>query len=225
VPGLSTIVDPFTTDVLDAVWASSHGTIGAAAGRAFVECGPGFPALRTADAYSLDSFYLEARPAAAAGATGEASTGVWVQSPSSPGGTDIGFLFDAVNGVLSLRSRSGYFDGAAVDVAHTAPDPIWVRLRIVAGDALWDTSADGVTWANRRTSVAPAWVLAATDVRLLFEAHRSDGTTNFSEFDNLNFTPVPTTTARPSEGVTPRPAGGSTVRPSTGVTARPQGAL
>ncbi len=191
-PNTSTVTDRFNGAALTAPWSSSYGNVGVAGGRAFVECGPGFPAIKLADAYTLDVFSVQVFSATLGGATTEATTGVWVQSPSVPGGTDVGFVFDAVGAFLSFRSRTGYFDGGAVTVAHVAGSGIWIRLRIAGGNLLWDTSADGLTWTNARTAVAPAWVLAATDVRVLFEAHRNDGTVTFAEFDDFNLPPAVT---------------------------------
>jgi hypothetical protein len=186
------LADSFDDGILDTtLWSLSHDTMGESGGRAFVQCGSGFPAISTGNAYALDRFHVQVFPAARNTATTEATTGVMFQSPSVPGGTDIGFVFDRVNDLLRFVSRTGYFDGGEVTMAFSAATAsAWVRLSLSGGNVLWDTSTDGLTWTNRRTLTAPAWVTAAGDGRVLFEAHRSDGTANNSEFDNFNVVPA-----------------------------------
>ncbi len=185
----SGIVDNFDDGVMTpAVWGSSHGTRGETGGRGFVECGTGFPAFKTYDVYKFDSFTVQPFPAARNAATTEASSGILIQSPSVAGGTDIGFQWDMVAGTIKFASRTGYFDGGAGNLAYDPVAHAYVRMRLVGGNVLWDTSPDNATWTNRRTLTAPAWLTTVTDARLIFEAHRSDGTVNNFEFDNLNTT-------------------------------------
>src|SRR5690606_13404266 len=63
-----------------------------------------------------------------------------------------------------------------------------------AGTLVWETSPDGLAWTVQRTETAPAW-LADADLQLQLNSHRSDGTPDVAEFDNLNLPPDPPATS------------------------------
>lgn len=185
---ISTLVDDFNDSVVDpAKWPNSFGTYSETGGRARVACDAGFNAYSSALTYTLagSAIYLRGYPPAAGGATTEA----WAQilAKSSTGGTDLGFELRALTGELVMFSRTGYFDAAAVTIPYSATDHAWVRIRETGGTVYWDTSPDAAAWTNRRTLASPAWV-ADTDIEFQLIAHRSDGTPDFAEFDNVNIT-------------------------------------
>jgi hypothetical protein len=199
---ISALADDFNDNVVDPVrWPRSFGSYAEVGGRARVTCDTGFNAYSSAAAYTLAGSSVQARayPPAAGGATSEA----WAQmlALSSVGGTDLGFELRALTGELVMFSRTGFFDAAAVAVPYSATDHAWLRIRETGGITYWETSADALTWTIRRSLASPAWV---GDSNLEFQmiAHRSDGVTDFAEFDNLN-TPPPMGTARGATGATP----------------------
>lgn len=189
---LSTLVDDFNDDQIGPQWPLSYGGAAEVGGRARVPCSSvSYAGYQTDTIWTFDQFSLQVPTfPALAGATVECYTSAWIFSGSQDGGTHVGFLGDHTTGSLYFMSRVGYVDAAATSVVL---DPVvhrWWRLRLSGPDLLWDTSPDGITWTNRRTLTAPAWLTAASDCKLLLESHRNSGTDNFSEFDNVNVSPV-----------------------------------
>lgn len=185
-PGFGMLQDNFDDNSRDLVkWSGSYGDVVEAGGRARVPCSTAFSAYQSASIYTLDESQIACRVYAptVGGATVEALAEVLVIT--STGGTDGGFSINTVTGQISLVSRSGYFDGAAVVLTYSATTHAWLRLRESAGVLHWDTSPDGVTWTTRRSSASPAWV---NDVNLsvILAGHRNNGTSDFAEFDNFN---------------------------------------
>lgn len=185
---LSTLTDDFTDGTVDTgKWSGSYGDPEEAGGRGRVPCTTGYAALKSASTYTLTASgaFLRVYPPAVGGA---ASAACSILVLSSVGGTDAGFVVDTAGNAVGLYLRSGYADGAAVFLTYSAVDHAWLRIREDAGTLYWDTSADGVTWTNRRTATTPAWA-ADTDLSFLLEAHRDTGTNDFAEFDNVNIAP------------------------------------
>jgi hypothetical protein len=186
---LSSFKDDFSDNFTDpALWPNSFGTYSEVGGRARVSCDAGFNAYSSALTYRLaeSSMYLRVYPPAAGGATTEAWTQVLIKQQTS--GTDIGFEISPLSGNLTMFGRTGFFDAGAVVIPYDAAAHAWLRVREAGGNVFWDTSPDTLTWTNQRTLASPAWV---NDPNLEFQliAHRSDGTNDFAEYDNLN-TPV-----------------------------------
>ncbi|WP_405673252.1 hypothetical protein [Streptomyces sp. NBC_01530] len=183
---ISALVDDFNDSVVDpAKWPNSFGTYAEVGGRARVTCDTGFNAYSSGLLYTLaeSAVYLRGYPPAAGGATTEAWAQILIKS--DVGGTDLGFELRALTGELVMFSRAGYFDAAAVNIPYSATDHAWLRVRETGGTTYWDTSPDAATWTNRRTLASPAWV-SATDLEFQLIAHRSDGTPDYAEFDNVN---------------------------------------
>jgi hypothetical protein len=183
---LAQLKDNFSDGTIDAAkWPNSFGTYSETGGRARVACNTGYNAVSSALMYTLheSSAYLRAYAPAGGGATTEAWSQVLIKS--IVGGTDLGFELRMTTNQLSAFSRVGYVDAGEVTVTYSATDHAWLRVRETGGTTYWDTSPDGSTWANRRTLTSPAWV-ADVDLEFQLIAHRSDGTDDFAEFDNVN---------------------------------------
>lgn len=185
---IATLVDDFNDGVVDPTkWPNSFGIYSEVGGRARVSCDTGFNAFSSALGYTLagSSVYLRGYPPAAGGATTEAWAQILIKS--DVGGTDLGFELRALTSELVMFSRTGYFDAGAVNIPYDPAAHAWLRIRETGGTTYWDTSPDAATWTNRRAVASPAWV---GDVDLEFQliAHRSDGTPDFAEFDNVNIT-------------------------------------
>jgi hypothetical protein len=186
VPGFGMLQDTFDDNSRDVVkWSGSYGDVVESGGRARVPCSTAFSAYQSASTYTLDESQVACRVFAPAvgGASVEALAEVLVIT--STGGTDGGFSINAVSGQISLVSRSGYFDGSAVVLTYSATTHAWLRLRESAGVLYWDTSPDGSTWTNRRSSASPAWV-GDVNLSVIMAGHRNNGTADFAEFDSFN---------------------------------------
>jgi len=183
---LSSFKDDFGDNFTDpALWPNSFGTYSETGGRARVSCDAGFNAYSSALTYRLaeSSMYLRVYPPAAGGATTEAWTQILIKQQTS--GTDLGFEVSPLSGNLTMFSRTGFFDAGAVAITYDPVAHAWLRVRETGGTVFWDTSPDTLTWTNQRTLTSPTWV---NDPNLEFQliAHRSDGTNDFAEYDNLN---------------------------------------
>ncbi|MFJ8049801.1 hypothetical protein [Streptomyces luteogriseus] len=193
-PLIGELADTFDDGVVDTgKWPSNYNTGGGgdpteAGGRARVACDTGFSAFTSDNTYTLaDSHaWVEMYPPAAGGAATEA----WAQLliASSTSGTDAIAEVNAVTGDLTLAVRTGYFDPAATILTYNPVAHRWIRIREFGGNLLFDTSPDGLTWTNQRTTASPAWVGDA-DLEIQLIAHRDSGTPDVAEFDNFNVTP------------------------------------
>lgn len=203
-PLLSTLVDNFDDNTIaDPPWAANYGTVSETGGRARVACASStYSGYQTNTIYTFDRFAVNVPVIAALnGATTECYTAAWVFSGGEDPGSHVGFLADRTTGLLWFMDRTGYVEPDALSVDLDETEHAWWRLQLDGGFLVWETSPDGVDWTWQRFSEAPAWLLTATDCKLLLEAHRSDGADNFSEFDNLNVAP-------PAEGAATFPGSG-----------------
>ncbi|WP_405888873.1 hypothetical protein OG762_36980 [Streptomyces sp. NBC_01136] len=187
---LSSFTDSFDDNFTDpALWPNSFGTYSETGGRARVSCDAGFNAYSSALTYRLaeSSMFLRVFPPAAGGATTEAWTQILIKQQTN--GTDIGFEVSPLSGNLTMFSRTGFFDPGAVAIPYDPTGHAWLRIRETSGTVYWDTSPDTLTWTNQRTLASPTWV---NDPNLEYQliAHRSDGTNDYAEYDNLNTGPV-----------------------------------
>lgn len=185
-PAFGMLRDDFDDASRDVVlWSGSYGDVVEEAGLARVPCSTAFSAYQSASVYTLADSQVACRvvPPAAGGATVEALAELLVIT--STGGTDGGFSLNAVTGQLSLASRSGYFDGAAVVLTYSPTDHAWLRLREAAGVLYWETSPDGTAWTVGRSSESPAWV-ADMNLSVIMAGHRNNGTDDYAEFDSFN---------------------------------------
>lgn len=190
-PLLDTLVDDFDDGTVDAAkWPNAYGGVTETGGRAVVPCDTGYAAYASDTTYTLAGSHVLVQmwPPAAGGAATEAWAQVLVTS--STAGTDVVFEVNAIAGLLVMANRTGYFDPDAVQIAYDPDDHRWLRMSEAAGTLVWETSPDGLAWTVQRTETAPAW-LADADLQLQLISHRSDGTPDVAEFDNLNLPPDP----------------------------------
>src|SRR5690606_29837274 len=190
-PLLDTLADDFDDGTVDpAKWPNAYGGVTETGGRAVVPCDTGYAAYASDTTYTLAGSHVLVQmwPPAAGGAATEAWAQVLVTS--STAGTDVVFEVNAIAGLLVMANRTGYFDPDAVQIAYDPADHRWLRMSEAAGTLVWETSPDGLAWTVQRTETAPAW-LADADLQLQLISHRSDGTPDVAEFDNLNLPPDP----------------------------------
>jgi hypothetical protein len=193
-PLIGELRDAFDDGVVDTTkWPSNYNSGGGGmptevGGRARVACDTGFSAFTSDTTYTLaeSHAWVEMYPPAAGGAATEAWSQLLIAS-STPG-TDAIAEVNAVTGDLTLAVRTGYFDPGATILTYNPVDHRWIRIRETGGNLLFDTSADSLTWTNRRTTTSPAWVGDA-DLEIQLIAHRDSGTPDVAEFDNFNVTP------------------------------------
>lgn len=194
-PALSTLVDNFDDNTINTtLWPGNYGTTAETGGRARLTCDTSFNAYVSASTYTFDSFFLRAFPAAANGATSTCYLSTFLASAGQPAGTNVGFSIDTVAGTLSLINWVGFSDAGLVTLTYDSTAHAWLRVAASGGTLVWQTSPDGSTWTTRRSTSTPAWLAAATDVKIFFEAHRDAGTTNVAEVDNFNVAPAATLT-------------------------------
>lgn len=185
-PLLETLEDSFTGALDLTKWPNSYGDPSTVAGRGRIPCTVGgFAGLRSATSYTLagSHFLLRAYPPAANGAVSTAALSILVLT--SIGGTDAGFIIDTAQGAMGLYLREGYADGGALFPPYDPVAHAWLRLRETGGTLLWEASPDSNHWTVLRSAATPAWA-AGTDLSLLLESTRTDGSDNFAEIDNVN---------------------------------------
>jgi endoglucanase len=191
-----------TLDAVVADFASSfgpftanYGTVTLVGGRARIACATDYEALATTYTYTLvgSSVFAQIFPAAVSGATATASFQMIVEGATA--GNRIAIEVNTFAGTISFFSQLAYVDNNAITITYSATTHAWVRLRESGGTVFWETSPDGTTWTNRRTTNAgtPTWMTATSNESLFFLAHRNSGTTNFSEVDNVNVSGVAST--------------------------------
>jgi hypothetical protein len=193
-PLFEVLRDTFNDNLVDTTkWPNNYNT-GAGGlptetgGRARVVCNTGFSAYASDNIFTLEDSHAWVRmwPPAAGGAATEAWSQLLINS--STAGTDAIFEVNAVTGLLTMAVRVGFFDAGAVSIAYNTTDHAWLRIQEAGGNLLWDTSADGLTWVNRRTTTSPVWVSDA-DLEVQLITHRDSGTPDFAEFDSFNVIP------------------------------------
>ncbi|MFD8254678.1 hypothetical protein, partial [Streptomyces werraensis] len=188
---IGALSDGFDDGVVDPVkWPDSYlaGGYGEVGGRARVACTTDYNAFASDTAYRLreSSAHVRMWPPAAGGAAAEAWAQLLIQTLTL--GTDVIFEVSAVSGSLVMASRVGYADPGLVSIPYDPVAHAWLRIRETGGQLLWDTSPDGVTWTNRRTTASPAWV-GDTTLQVQLIAHRDGGVADYAEFDSFNIVP------------------------------------
>jgi hypothetical protein len=187
-PLIGALTDNFNDLTIGPEWGNAYGGVTEVGGRARVPCTTGYAGYQTGYAYTLtgSSVYLQI-PVAPALSTATTEAICCMMILSGTGGTRLGFVINAVGGLLRCKSEVSYYDPASVDIAYSNVTHRWLRIREAGGNVLWDTSPDGTTWTNRRTLATPAWVSGAVDTLALdLFAHRDAGVADYAEYDNVN---------------------------------------
>ncbi|MCX5202472.1 hypothetical protein OG897_13570 [Streptomyces sp. NBC_00237] len=187
-PLIGALIDNFNDNITGPDWGNAYGGVTETGGRARVPCTTGYAGYQTGYAYTLasSSVYLQI-PIVPALSTATTEAIACMMILSGTAGTRLGFVINAVGGLLRCKSEVGYYDPASVDITYNGTTHKWLRITETAGNILWDTSPDGTTWTNRRTLATPAWVASAVDTLALdLFCHRDAGTSDFAEYDNVN---------------------------------------
>lgn len=184
---LANLQDSFATDQIATLWPNFSGSVSVTGGRARVTTDTGFNRLKSAASYTIDGSmaFVQVFCPAQGGATTDANAELMINSGTD--GTDAGFTFNAVGNTLTMKDMSGFFDPSAVSITYSSTSHRWWRLQLEAGNWLWDTSPDGITWTNQRTSTAPSWATSGVTLSVALQSHRNNGTNDFAEFDNFNY--------------------------------------
>ncbi|MFI9598944.1 chitosanase [Streptomyces sp. NPDC052043] len=190
---VASLVDNFDDNQINTVlWPDNYGSPAPTetGGRARVPCGSDYCAYQSASVYALagSGAFIRMWPPEKNGAVAEAYASFQLASAAAPEGTAITISVNTATGKIRFSSNVDYWDDNAVSLTYDATNHAWLRIRETGGTLYWDTSANGISWTNRRTLPTPAWVTAAKDVSVSMEAHRDAGTLNYAEFDNLNVT-------------------------------------
>lgn len=187
-PSLTALTDNFNDNTIGPEWGDSYGGVTETGGRARVPLVAGaYAGYQTGRAWTLAgaTIYLKT-PTLPAVSTGT-DVGMHFMVTSATAGTALGFKINRVTGMLRMQANVDYYDPAAVEIAYSATDHLWLRLREDGTNVYWDTSPNGTTWTNRRTLATPAWVTSAVDTCALdLFCYRDAGATDYAEYDNVN---------------------------------------
>lgn len=189
VPILEALQDNFDDNTWDVFrWPNSFGTYSETGGRARVACDTGYSAYSSGTDWCLKDSYgaVQMFPPAGGGSTSEAWSQMLIKS--NVAGVDVGIEAEMATGDIRFFDRVGYFDAGQTILTYDAVEHAWVRIREAAGTTYWETAPDGVTWTVRRTKASNSWV-GDCDLEFQLIAHRSDGTNDYAEYDNVNIAP------------------------------------
>lgn len=188
-PLIEVLQDNFDVDRIATNWVGSFGGVSATNGRGQIPVDTNYNAFQSDQIYTFNGSYVFCQlfMHAVGGATVEAFVEILIQSGT--GGTDLMMGYNAVTGNLTMANRTGYFDAGQVVITYNATNHRWWRMRLTGGNVLWDTSLDGLSWTNQKTTAAPAWVTATTTTYVTIQAHRNNGTNDTVEIDNFNNIP------------------------------------
>ncbi|MEU1778116.1 hypothetical protein ABZ545_01360 [Streptomyces abikoensis] len=184
---LSTLVDNFNDNITGSQWGNYYGGVSEVGGRARVPCTNDYAGYQSAYQWTLanSSVYVQVPTVPGASTSTDAYCAVLVNSPTT--GTRIGFTIKPVTNVLRMQNDVGYFDASAVEIAYSATNHRWLRIREDGTNVYWDTAPDGSTWTNRRTLASPGWIATSIDTCALdLSAHRDGGTGDYAEYDYCN---------------------------------------
>ncbi|MFM9596706.1 LamG-like jellyroll fold domain-containing protein [Streptomyces scabiei] len=168
-----------------AVWTTNTGGAGVETGegRLRITIAPGvdtnFTSVRQ---WSLAGSKLTAKLAAVPALNGSSNCAASMWVTSTTAGTRLGWRYNAGTNVISAQSQTGFADGSAVDLAYSAIDHAWLRVRESGGTVTWETSSDGFIWTSRRTLATPAWVTSQQHA-VDFPTTRTGGTSGYIEWD------------------------------------------
>ncbi|WP_435246355.1 hypothetical protein [Streptomyces sp. NRRL F-5630] len=185
---LGELIDNFNDPEIGPAWGDSYGGVVQTGGRARIPCLPQtYAGYQTANAWTLagSAVYvrLVTRPAASSATEAYAA----FQVKSTVEGVSVGFTYNALTAKLRLFSNTDYWDDAATELAYSATDHAWLRLRETGGTVFWETAPDGAAWTTRRTLATPAWIAAAADdVAVDMFAYRDAGDADYVEYDQVN---------------------------------------
>jgi hypothetical protein len=197
---IGTLTDNFDDNSIDtSIWEANYGSVAETGGRARVDCDVSqWSAYKSGSRYFLTGSAVSARLYPPSGGAGDGAYSSLIVT-SSTAGTDAGFLVDAGAGVLGVYNRVGFSDAGALFPTYSATDHAYLRLREDAGTIFWESSPDASTWTELRSETSPSWV-DDLDLALVLESHRSSGTDNFAEYDDVNVSPAGSTVTGSAAG-------------------------
>lgn len=145
---MSALVDTFAATLSTTVWPGAYGSVANTGGQAVIQTTPGYSGLISAQAYDFtnSAVYISVVPT------------------TQPGNGTREFFFevvrDANNKISFFQSGSSTLnmrqtiDGVitTTTVAYNGTSMLFLRLKGNATHFLWDTSPDGTTWTNQRTT-------------------------------------------------------------------------
>jgi len=113
-------------------------------------------------------------------APGNGSTQTFLQITGGSSSAD--FLIQGNPSVLFMQ-----ITGASdTSVPYNSTSHQWMRLRLLNGNLLWETSADDTSWTVQRSYAAPAWVMSSLVVSLNTGYWGSETSPGYAEFDNFD---------------------------------------
>lgn len=185
----SNLQDNFTTLDTAVKWVNSYGTVTLSSNRASIEASTGYSGLWSAAQWMMTNSGVYAKmvaPPVNGAASGEVvlEMGI-IDSDITDGSTNLDIYIDTLGNTISFSDNVSFTDAGRVTIAYSSTTHAWGRIRHAINTIYWDTSADGITWTNRRTKTAPGWVGKINNA-VTWQAHRDSGTTNTAFIDNVN---------------------------------------
>ncbi|NUT11016.1 MAG: hypothetical protein HOQ38_11110 [Nonomuraea sp.] len=189
---LDMLADDFDDNrISSTLWPNSYGGVSEVGGRARIPLTPGVTAgYQSVREWTLVGSKLTAKLVTipAAGGSSSAVCSMWVNSTTS--GTRLGWRYNALTGLVSAESQTGFSDGGALTFTYSPFSYMWLRVRESGGTVFWESSSDGAAWTTRRSLAAPAWVTSQTHA-VEFAAARTGGVADYCEWDFVGATVHP----------------------------------
>lgn len=192
-PSISDLVERF--DSFDAdLWAQSYGDYSVTAGKGRIVTNHGvYSAFMTDPEWSVpDGATLSARVVvnALGGATTDCYAAIRIM-PTTPAGTDFGVEVNRVTATLHVQSRVAYDDAGQSSVTYSGTSMAFWRIQRTGSNLVVATAPEASegtpgTWTTRRTVAVPAWMSTATNLSVVLEAYRNNGTVGNVDFDYIN---------------------------------------
>ena len=151
---METLADAFADGTVGAQW-SITGSVTESDGTAVIPCTAAYPSLYSAATYDLTGSHLHAWLAPPPPGTGTRET---LMQTKLDGNNYLEWY--SWNGDAYARYKVGGATTTLGSVTESAS--AWRRIRNAGGICYWDTSGDGVTWANRFSVANPFAVTALT---------------------------------------------------------------
>lgn len=179
-PATPPVVDTFDTTVdTTTKWTGTTYGVSVISGRLRVPCLSSGPQASTAASFDLNSYDVWVQiPTVPAPGTGTKQTQFIIKSGSNSAAFNI--TGSTLGIAMALTGQSN------TSVTYNSTSHQWLRFRLSAGNLLWQSSPDNVTWTTLRTFAAPAWITGGlVAVVLTSSFYGTEATDTYAEFDNF----------------------------------------
>lgn len=179
--GTPPITDTFSGAFSSTNWAgSTYGSPANVAGQLQLPCTSGYPQAQTTKVFDLTAYPLRVQiPTMPAVGNGSKQTQFVIGD-----GTNTAFFIFQGTPTTIFTGGTGLSQTSAV--AYSAASHQYFRIRLLAGNLVFEVSADDATWTALRSVAAPAWVTAGLLQVTLSSGYYGTETASYAAFDNFN---------------------------------------